>query len=1393
MLDFIASQFKLGDYITIHCGNKSFTGAISFLNQSMIALKQSDGRLCGIKGEDISFFEQASSSDASVVDNPDKVLSSGNESSSVLEGQKSTSPKSDKHIAESKESDESLSSVDSPSEKPSGDSSKVIPSDSSSMGFTIVGKIPLEELQRIDPKKFGKPNKKSTSHSPEQTVSTSETKTDTIVPAKTNSIVSSGKKTLGSFSELGFLVEKEHEIQNQQVVPATGEIVYLNVERNFGFIKNKYDHAQVYFSIGQVIDKDLKSKLAPNISVVYTQVTFDQGPQAQSIHRPMRVSELLSLARSLDADGNSRQAVEVLDHVLTEYPDNFDADALKKTISAKIVVRDSPYKGNPFIYAKAKEYHSNKEYDKAIEYYIKAISKGIKVPSAVKDVAGLYVQLYKESEDTITQDNIRETALQFLDENVKKLPDNLSTWNFLEGVYYALMDFDNFHSVVDRMLDVPEIRRDSKRKLILLGKKAAAFVRQERFDDAMDIIEECLDEDPENSTALKLKLYIEEGQGDAGDIESIFTTTVFDYFTSGVSGFIQDTLEQYNDYIGVPAKVIEAGNFTNETLKGIRSLIDRVGRARARERAKYLLTEGKLMLELEPDNMVKLRSEMARYCTAMAFNHISDYTEMDVTRFYYQEAFSLEEKYHNMATHVSSYLLTHCYTCAELMKANNQGVSVDSALTLILSGDFDTKRWDSILSMLLYNREISAQITSKLFSNASWRALSVKALGYFGVKNVNETNQDSFVNAWNTARDIRIRDLKQSIAQIKSLVTGSNIEEAVLSLQNLNSCKRDWFTSLDIRRINSIILNIVPAIEQYIKSTGYRNKESNYNNSQGQIQQLIDEITFGPTKLSYDAILPLLKRVQGLLTSSFNDVIKASEPKITISLLSSETVVSDNNVVQIQVSVANHKDSSPIREVSVSVDPTDDISLLPSENVSYNALEGGESLIFKIRLKVGQTIIQQKATAINTICKFKSGDSYKEEKALLSLRLYSPDDYVIIDNPYAPIADGGPVPVGSSMFYGREAFIANIVDAITKSPSKQIIIYGQKRCGKSSVMLHLKKQLQETGKTFCVFFSLGDIIQNLTEAAFYHKILSSIKDELDNLEFDGVKVPAFDVPKMADFKAEDEDNPLNTFTSYMIKFKRACKSTEGWEEKNLVVMIDEFTSLYTEIKEEHISPSIMKQWKAVTQNERAQFSVVLVGQDVVPSFKKEDYARNAFGVIQDIRLTYLAEQPARDLIEKPILDETGKSRYIGNAVSRIIDYTSRNPYYIQIFCARLVDYMNDNKSITVTEADVNDVARSFIVGDQALEEDKFDNLIRAGETEDLQEYPESAIRAVLKGIAVASKNIGFCNRSDLNVLEDKQLEDQILKHLVDREVLEKRGEETYKIQVKLFQEWLLNH
>lgn len=1347
MFDFIRSQFKVNDAITLICTNGSYSGTIAFISADSIILKIADGRMCGVKGSDITFFET-----------PARVP----EALALEEQVKLQEEPSPVELVKTKEDiNKDETTVVKPAET---DSSKKELSE-----FKPGDVIPLERLARIDP----------TISTKERVKKTPKQKFVTLT---------------GGFDALAPLAKSKHDADNQQLVPSRGVIKWVDPFRPFGFIKDSRTNQDIYFNFNQIVDKYLKKNISASTPVDYSTSQQEQGLKANCIHRPRKVCDLLELATELSNEGEHRSALEVVKHILEEYPENFDAGKLESQLKKLVPAYLQKSVEYSNAYMKAKKFHAEKNFEKAIEYYLKAIEKREKVESAIKDLGMLYGSLYKAEQDLVKKNEYRDTAINFMRDNVSKLPDNASSNNFLESFYYTIHDFDNFIYVINNLIDEDDALKDKKRMGLLLSKKAAAFIQMNEPEKALDVIEECLDVDPVNSAAIRLKTAIIEGQNPE-DIESIVSATSFDTLTSGLSPFIKQTLSSYTEYFGVPPKIIQSGEFNEVTLREIRKLIETAGKARARERAKYLLTEGKLMLDVEPNNEARLRSVMARYCNAMALNHISDNSSPDITRFYYNEAFSLEESYERTANQVSLYLLTHCYTYNELLNSTTKTPSVDEAICRITTGDFDAKCWESILTMFLYNREISAQITAKLFSDTSLKNKALRALKQFGCNVDKIKTKEDFVTEWNNARDTRLRDYKKTITEIRSIGDCPTIEELAIMLYNLHSYQPEWMCALDIRRINNIINNIAPAIDNYVRSSGYRNKQTNYNNSQGQVQQLIDDITIneGPTKISYEAILPLLQRIQTLLKASFDEVIKMSEPKISIKLLSSDTVVDAENIVSIQVSIDNDKDSSPISEVSVCVESSQDVKYIQEDNTSYNAIEGGESKIFKIRVKVSDSVIKSKATAIDAVCQYKTGNIAKEVRELLSLKLYSPNDFKQIANPYAPIADGGPVPIDSKMFFGREEFISNIVKSIIESPSKQVIIYGQKRCGKSSVMLHLKKQLLETGKTFCIFFSLGDIIQNLSEAAFYHKILSSIKDELENLEFEGEDVPAFEIPKMADFRAEDEYNPLNTFTNYMVKFKRACKATPGWEDKNLVVMIDEFTYLYTEIKKGIISPSIMKQWKAVTQNDRAQFSVVLVGQDVVPTFKKEDYARNAFGVIQDIRLTYLQEAPARDLIEKPILDENGNSRYIGNAVTKIIEYTSRNPYYIQIFCARLVDYMNSNRSITVTEADVTEVAKSFVVGDQALEEDKFDNLIRAGETEDLQEYPESEIIKVLREIAIGSKNIGYCSRNGIDALDDKQRENDILKHLEDREVLEKKGEDNYKIQVKLFQEWLLNH
>ncbi len=1354
MFDYIKATYKKGDKLKLTCVNGEFVGEILFITDDSIIIKTFDGKTCGIKGINISFFEELPSSS---IQSKDSAENLDNEPSGVLSnGQDSND---DNTISEKVSDQESTIDEKALNEELKSDGFQRI----ELPGIKIVGKVDLESINQTTRPKKATPKK------------------DKSKPTQ----------TLKGLDSLRILVEDDHKKENKKLVPAIGRIKRAYPDRNFGFISDAKSGKDIYFSFEQLIDPRIVSKSSGylyELPVIYTIQGNEKGDMALSIHRQGTVNELIKLTNDLVAAGSIKHAIRVLEHILCEYPDNFTAYEFKNKLD-RIPTYSSTKSYSTNFYFKAKKFNLDKDYPKAIEYFIKAIEAGVKLESSIKDLGMLYVQLFKQEGDDASE--YKERAIELMKEHEDDLPNSISTLYYLENLYYSIKEYKQFIRIAEKLLDNNEFQKDSNRCSQLLCKVAVAYVQTDRINEAKETIEDALSMDSNNVWAIKLKDAMENDN--AKDIINAISTSDFDSLISGLSSFIQRTLKEYDEYAGVPAKDIESGDFNINTLKRIRVLIDQFT-GRSRDRAKYLLTEAKLMQDIEPENTVRFRTVLGRYCNDMAKIHIADNSSLDVIRFFYNESFSLEENFDNNATNVATSLLTHIYDYRELLEVTTRQVSIDSALKAVIGTDFDIKRWLNVLTMFLYNRVISAKLTSLFFSNAHYRNQAIKALSIFGADIKNNPTKEEFTEAWNIARETLKRYNSRTIASIRAITQSSSLEDMLQQIMSLTELKKDWMCALDINRLSTIINNIVPALSSYLKSSGYRNKEANRNNANGQISQLKEDIMREPTKLSYEEFLPLLDALGQLLSNSFQEVIKMSEPRINTKLLSEQTVVDESGVVRIQIEVSNHKESSPIKEVSVSIDERDDLTIIKSDDIFYNAIEGGESHIFKLQFKVNESIIAQKATVLSITCTYKTGEVTKNATIQHSLKLYSQEEFTPIENPYAPYADGGPMKWDSKMFFGREVEIKNVVDAIIKSPSKQIIIYGQKRSGKSSVLNRIKKSLQDTGKTFCVSFSLGEILQNLNEVTFFYQIISSIKQVLRDYEMDGItNIPTFTIPTQKAFKEEDEDNPLNTFIKYMIEFKHQCKLTEGWQDKMLVVMIDEFTYLYSGIKKGEISESIMKQWKAITQNERAQFSVVLVGQDVVPSFKKEDFARNAFGVIQDMRLTYLKEEPARALIETPILDENGNSRYIGDAVSRIIEYTSRNPYYIQIFCSRLVDFMNKNKSISVTEADVYEVARSFIDGSDALEEDKFDNLIRAGESKDMQEHSEANTMAVLRQIARYSKNIGYCNRTDINVLDNKDEEDAIIKDLYDREVLEMKGENNYKIQVKIFQEWLLNH
>ena len=361
------------------------------------------------------------------------------------------------------------------------------------------------------------------------------------------------------------------------------------------------------------------------------------------------------------------------------------------------------------------------------------------------------------------------------------------------------------------------------------------------------------------------------------------------------------------------------------------------------------------------------------------------------------------------------------------------------------------------------------------------------------------------------------------------------------------------------------------------------------------------------------------------------------------------------------------------------------------------------------------------------------------------------------------------------MFFGRSAFIDQIHAALLGSEgTKCFVLYGQKRAGKSSILEHLKRKL---AKSECLpaFFSLQDIQGDLNICTFLTRIIQSVRDAVQiEAETHGIPSP-FTFPTIAEVAA----SPILVFHDCLSQLVRALKKTSSWEKQRIVLLVDEFTDVFAQIQQNKMPPEFMKLWKAII--ERHYFSCVLIGKDIMPAFQAK--FANEFGVTQDLRITYLSEQGARDLIEIPI----GAERYRCRAVQRILELTAGSPYYTMMVCDRLVEYINRTKSFIVTEADIEKVKESMISGPQSLGAPKFDPLFDPGEknvTTDID--PQDS----LAGCSAIAKhaNAGWCAASSLpRMTFDKN---KVITDLQHRDVIE-RKQDSYRIRVGLFHEWLL--
>ena len=278
-----------------------------------------------------------------------------------------------------------------------------------------------------------------------------------------------------------------------------------------------------------------------------------------------------------------------------------------------------------------------------------------------------------------------------------------------------------------------------------------------------------------------------------------------------------------------------------------------------------------------------------------------------------------------------------------------------------------------------------------------------------------------------------------------------------------------------------------------------------------------------------------------------------------------------------------------------------------------------------------------------------------------------PHQYV---NPYIA---GSPV-TGTEMFFGREDVFSFVQrNLIGQHRDTPVVLYGQRRTGKTSVLCQLQRHLDPRYR--CIFIDLHALSLD-GEANLLWGIANSISRGLKRDHQISVGIP-----DRATFFAD----PLSVFEAV---FLDAVWPVLG--EDHLVLMMDEVVRLDEEVRAGRLKHEVFDYLRHLMQHfERLNF-IFSLGSGLEEM--KKDYAF-LFSVALYRRISFLEPAAARALITQPVRDHY---QVMDDAVEKILQITSGHPYYTQLVCHCVFDRWLRSPTPAMTVADVNAVLAEAI-------------------------------------------------------------------------------------------------
>ena len=265
---------------------------------------------------------------------------------------------------------------------------------------------------------------------------------------------------------------------------------------------------------------------------------------------------------------------------------------------------------------------------------------------------------------------------------------------------------------------------------------------------------------------------------------------------------------------------------------------------------------------------------------------------------------------------------------------------------------------------------------------------------------------------------------------------------------------------------------------------------------------------------------------------------------------------------------------------------------------------------------------------------------------------------------FNPYVAGAPV-LDEDLFFGRDRLIDRILQTIHNN---SLLLYGERRIGKTSIQHHLKKRLLELQDPAYDFFPVYVDLQGTPEDRFFATIAEDVFHQLaDQVE----------MPEQTQFEDEQVDYSYRDLVRDLRGVIRQLEANSKAKVK-LVLLIDEVDEL------NDYDPRINQRLRSLFMKSFAE-SLVAVVSGVEIKKHWERVGSPWYNFFEEIEVLPLSRDEARQLIERPI---AGVLKIEDGVVDRVLDMTGNRPYLIQKMCVSLVNEAYERGKTTITVADV---------------------------------------------------------------------------------------------------------